>query len=275
MLKRYFRPSHVSIVFHIFYEDVALNIIARLRNFRAKHKVYVTHSHDLSPEIMMALAKLTAPVRFLKVENIGMDVYPFLAAMEHFDLYNAGIICKLHTKRGEDIVGETWQSELFDSVLGNGARLGKNIEFMKANPQLLLVGADSTYLSAHKAMKDNFRNVSDINRTSLHADLEQDWGFFAGTIFIARSTIFKPLPPASMIRNNFSIGSTRGDGEYAHAYERIFGLLPRKFLGQVATVTPSWRGETISMTPSPSSELISRIMKDIHAASLLRNRDAV
>lgn len=266
-LKRYFRSPRVSVVFHIFYEDVALEVIARLKNCHMDHEIYISHSHDLSREIMAALDELTVPIHLLQTDNIGMDVYPFLAMLEHFSLYDAGIICKLHTKRGEGVIGETWKSELFDSILGDGSRLALNVELMEENPQLLLLGAESTYLSAHKAMKGNFHHIFEINRSSLYADLRQDWGFFAGTIFLARSKIFKSLPPASMIRQSFAMGATQGDGEYAHACERLFGLLPRLFLGQVATIPPPVRGNAMAMNPPPSPRLISQIMTDLHTAS--------
>lgn len=258
-----FRPR-IAVVFHIYYDDIARDIISRLKNVSSSYSLYVTHNHDLNPDTIMALAGLKVPLRFLKTENIGMDVYPFLAALEYFDLFETGIICKLHTKRGEGPIGETWKTELFDSILGNGPRFDSNITHLAKHPHMVMLGAASTYLSAHHAMKDNFPHIFDLNQACLYADLKQNWGFFAGTIFLARSRIFRPLPKASIIRQKFARGATRGDGEFAHACERVFGLLPRLSLQDVGTITPAWRGEDVVVNPPPSPDLISRIMTELH-----------
>ncbi|MEX2519512.1 MAG: rhamnan synthesis F family protein [Paracoccaceae bacterium] len=258
-----FRPR-IAVVFHIYYEDIAKEIIARRKNIRSPYSLYVTHNHDLTPDTITALAGLQVRLRFLKTENIGMDVYPFLAALEHFGLFETGLLCKLHTKRGEGPIGDTWKTELFDSILGDGSRFDSNIRYLAAHSHMAMLGAASTYLSAHHAMKDNFPHIFDLNQACLYADLKQDWGFFAGTIFLARSRIFHPLPKASIIRQRFARGATRSDGEFAHACERVFGLLPRLGLQDVGTITPAWRGEEVAVNPLPSPELISRTMTELH-----------
>lgn len=262
--RRMIARPRIAVVFHIYYEEVAREIIARLKNARLAYALYVTHTHDLTPDTKAALAGLKVPLHFLRTENIGMDVYPFLAALEYFDLLGAGLICKLHTKRGEGPIGETWKNELIDSVLGDGLRLEQNVEYLEAHPRVVMLGATSTYLSAHHAMKDNFPHIAEINQASLYADLNQNWGFFAGTIFLARARIFRALPRASIIRMRFARGATRGDGEFAHACERVFGLLPRIGLEDVGTTTPAWRGTNVMVNPPPSPRLISKIMTDLH-----------
>nr|WP_170990120.1 rhamnan synthesis F family protein [Aquamicrobium sp. LC103] len=262
----------MAVLFHIYYEDAVDEIVAALSNTTLKFDLYVTHSSPLAQKTIDALEALPAVAHFLKIENKGMDIYPFLKALEHFQLFNGRIVCKLHTKRGDGEIGNVWKDQLLTAALGDGARFSENVTFLRDNPSVHLLGADSVYLSAHQAMKQNASDVELINSTWLKTDIETDWGFFAGTMFWARSEIFKPLPKASEIAEKFERGATRGDGEFAHALERVFGLLPRLARGTVATLVLSPRGAIQKLDPKPSRRAISQIMRDIKSTQVSLER---
>ena len=94
-----------------------------------------------------------------------------------------------------------------------------------------MLGSSTFYKSANKFMYLNYNSVNDflsyINKDD--PNLLSDWGFFAGTMFWARPEIFDTLIDY-ISRFNLSYESSNdlssSDGTFAHACERIFGLLP-------------------------------------------------
>lgn len=263
-IRKLFRKEKITIVMHIFYEDEAAPILEALSNIKSNYDLYVTHSNELSENTISILRSNSVRPRLLRVENKGMDVYPFLVALERFRLFDGRLICKLHTKRGDGEIGQVWRDELLGATIGDGSLATKNAEFLRAHPNVAMLGAESVYLSAHQAMKENRDDVEFINSGWLKSDTKTDWGFFAGTMFWARSEVFKSLPRTCEIEERFAQGSTKGDGELAHALERIFGILPRHVGGDVATVTQN--AQSIKINPPPSRQAISQIMRAIKGA---------
>ena len=91
------------------------------------------------------------------------------------------------------------------------------------------------------------------------------WGFFAGTMF-SESEIFDSLIDYISRFNllyETSNDLSSSDGTFAHACERIFGLLPLLNNGKVATLDFNSKHNIIqyNCNPKPSLEPITHTLK--------------
>jgi hypothetical protein len=160
-----------------------------------------------------------------------MDVVPFITAAKTFEFHNYRVVLKLHTKNNRTELGRA-HGALFSALLLGSARLVTSIvEAFNKDPNLLLVGPNDLYRSAHYMMYNNRAVLGELcELVGLSTD-PVNWGFFAGTMFWIRGSRLAPL-----IEHHDGIESlaskygpskdrTGRDGSVAHAMERIWGAL--------------------------------------------------
>jgi hypothetical protein len=80
-------------------------------------------------------------------------------------------------------------------------------------------------------MYSNRPNVEKLLNTISAGWPDTEWGFFAGTMFWIRGSLLKPLITnyeklVHAIYSEKEINTTGGDGNWPHAMERVFGVLP-------------------------------------------------
>ena len=214
-----------AVCLHIFYPDVALEILDKLKSIRAPFTLLVTHSEPLDPDVTARLddLKKMRPVEVRKVANEGFDIGPFLDLLPKLVRYD--IVCKLHTKRDHPIYGSVWRDLLLEPLIGSDTIFRKVVRRFGRRRRIAMMGPADLYMSAQYLMGDNTRSVNDLLSEFAPERISTDWGFFAGTMFWARPEIFQPLMDVKIEFRSMT-GSRVDDGTMAHALERIFGLMP-------------------------------------------------
>jgi lipopolysaccharide biosynthesis protein len=160
-----------------------------------------------------------------------MDVLPFLTvALEH-ELHRYDAVLKLHTKNDKAEIGDVLGRLALDGVLGTSELVDMVLNELLLNNDIGLIGSECLYRSAPKVMYENRPKVEKILNAISMKWPDEEWGFFAGTMFWIRGSLLTPLVShyaevVSEVYFETKITTTGGDGGWAHAMERVLGLLP-------------------------------------------------
>ena len=219
----------VAVCIHIFYEHLWEKIAQYLANITVSYDLFITCPWEKKYAVSTILTQ-THPNAWIEgIENFGMDVAPFIHCINQFELWNYDVVLKLHTKNDRSEIREEQGNILFQGTLGSKKLVDQILNKFSADVDLGMVGPDYLYRSAQYLMYGN-RHLVENFRKSLHLEnYEGDWGFFAGTMFWIRGSLLGSLVnPSRMILKllGSSQSSTGGDSSPAHAFERMFGLLP-------------------------------------------------
>jgi lipopolysaccharide biosynthesis protein len=126
-----------------------------------------------------------------------MDMVPFLRLIPSLKEMGYGLVCKLHTKRGVEPLGAVWREHLLETLAGSAATVRALIEAFNRDPLLVLAGPAALYLSAHTTMYENRPMLEQLaSAMEQPPNLNDDWGFFAGSMGWMRVDALMPLAKA-------------------------------------------------------------------------------
>ena len=221
---------------------VVIKIETYLKNIIADRscnvKIFVTVSNTIDDSKIYRIERSRIPnMSLIRVPNRGYDVEPFFYLLRSISLDSYNYIIKLHTKnivRGIDINFNgryisrvQWPTFLFEAIAGSKKAFSKNIENLKNNSNLGMIA--SSYLINNVYYHQEEQREKEIYENyihKLHAERTGNLTYVAGTMFIARSDIFKPLIEAGLLNEVFEQSESRKLGDTkAHAVERLFGVL--------------------------------------------------
>ncbi len=230
----------IAVCAHVFYINRWEIITKYLQNIHHEYDLYLTCPTEIVPLLERATSNFSR-LQIIPVSNIGMDVLPFLHAVHEHALWRYDAVLKLHTKNNKTEAGEILGRLLLDGVLGTSELVEKVLDELLYKNSIGMVGSECMYRSAPKVMKPNRPNVEKILDAIKVGWPKEEWGFFAGTMFWIRGNLLKILVNnyeeiTSRFFTENSIAATGSDGKWAHALERVFGLLP-KFAGKEVAVS--------------------------------------
>lgn len=217
---------------HIFYPELWDELKQCILNISPyPFELYVTmvEEHFLLTENI----RKTFPKAHIEiVENRGYDIGPFIHILNKVDLNKYSYIIKLHTKRDMpvgamlgvmNVSGKKWREyalsflktpDIFTKVIGTfeqNKKLG-----MHGNYHLIMDKETQDPESAQKAHKL-------LQKLGFKNDMET---FVAGTMFMARSDLFKPVQKLRLKINDFEVPDKQHKKTtFAHVMERFFGYI--------------------------------------------------
>jgi hypothetical protein len=225
-----------AIVIHYFYHDSWIAIRDRLVGVSDLLDIFITVSEDLEPHVAREAAIYFPSAEIFSVPNGGMDIWPFLSIVP--TLYQRGYthLCKVHTKSVREPISRVWHHWMLDSLIGDRETVRRVITELARDPSINVVGTAGLYLSASKSMYRNRELVEDLYLAiyGKKVSKQQDWGFFAGTMFWSRTDALLPLAGYVANRSEITETSCGDDGHLVHALERFFGLVAVENGGMVA-----------------------------------------
>ena len=166
------------------------------------------------------------------VDNRGYDIGPFVHVLNKVNLDKYSYVIKLHTKRDMPI----------GAMLGTMNVSGKRwreyaLSFLKT-PQIFAKTLKSFEQTKELGMHGNYhlivdKELHDIESAKKAQELIQKMGlknngsvFVAGTMFMARAKLLKPVQKLKLKINNFeSPDNQHKKTTFAHVMERFFGYL--------------------------------------------------
>jgi lipopolysaccharide biosynthesis protein len=257
----------VAVIAHVFYGDLWGEVATALRRIPIEFDLYVTVPEEHAVTLGSVIRCDFPHAEIVPTKNRGWDIGPFFKALfraERSRNYTA--ICKIHTKKGKTHP-RVWRQILFDSVLGSSALVVDILESFVDNPKLGLVGSKDLYFPILKYLGSNRENLEQI-ALALYPTREIPWrcGFFAGTMFWFRPSLFGPV--SRLVTEGLAFEeSTMRDGEIAHALERAFGLIAALSGAEIGLVVPSTGDlsphllQICSALAQPNSESITKYLQ--------------
>lgn len=229
------RLPRVQILLHIFYLDqidFMINALKKVNNCEMKLCITASNNFD---QVVEKMSPNLPNCNFIKVENVGYDVFPFLRGLQESKLSNFDYIIKLHTKNkrlenrnkvyGIDVSGYTWRDDLVNAILGSKEIFSHNLNFMENNPTVGSIGSGKYLFSTLENQEEENYNLAEWRAAF---DIEKSNHYFGGTMFMARAYPFERFKRVRLEANYFKSADKLTSGSHtdkAHVFERLFGLV--------------------------------------------------
>ena len=173
-------------------------------------------------------------------ENRGYDIWPFIKALKTVNLVEYEFLIKLHTKRdmGKIVAiidnkyffrGQYWRNMLL-SFISSKENFDKSLQAFK-DPSVGMINNHRLF-DRTRETTDNPHLVYCLNEArkllsevGISANPYDEVKYVAGTMFICRATIFKPLQEMNFDVNQFAVVNRKNENDLAHVMERVFGWL--------------------------------------------------
>jgi lipopolysaccharide biosynthesis protein len=236
------QKNKIALLIYVFHIDIYEEILSLVQKlYSIDFDIFLSVNKDIDfKKIEDINTKYSVKVKNISfVDNIGVDILPFLHQILSVDPDEYSLLIKLHTKKSmwgaKNHVN--WRAALMQSIIGDNSILKNNIETLDKNNKIGMITNKNLILRnkefLHSAKIEELCNICNIDYSK-----HKHKAFPAGSIFIARSLPFVKCftePVVNKIKeliiSNQEIGTVkdiyRTDGTYCHSVERIFGYLIR------------------------------------------------
>ena len=245
-------PKKLFVHLHIYYHNQNDYFVKKLCNINTcDWDLFITYVEP-SDELFHKFKTIKPDTKFLQVKNIGYDVYPFIQAIRTINLEDYDYILKLHTKaqrkRFGFIKSNAWRNNLVEFLLHSKKLFRNNLEILNNNKDIGLICNPWQFQTIRgKLSEETYALNTMMKRLNLHY---QGNKFVAGTMFIARASIYKDIANSDICENDFAIEShTHSTSTNAHVLERVFSLI---------VYSKGYKIYTVSRFSSPYLFLISQ-----------------
>ena len=223
------------VIAHVFYPQLWRELADCIRNIDEPKDLIVTYVDDTA--IVQARRDFPSAT-FLRCENRGYDIWPFLKAIQSVCLAKYDLVVKLHTKRDIDLPRK---AEVGYTML-NGSRwrdyLLAFVKTSEAWSKTVARFADSSIgmvADRHVVFRrcDAKREAHGGSFDAAVRELNEKWGipakrsgrFVGGTMFAVRALILARLVMHRFHPEMFGASGGHENETYAHVVERMFGLI--------------------------------------------------
>ena len=212
---------------HLFYKDMWSELKSCLSNIEGyEYDLFVSLvDNDSSLQDDILLFKQDANI--IICENKGYDIMPFVKIINSINLDDYSCVVKLHTKRNTNRVdlnsfsfkGSDWRNCLLNFIKTKD-NFAKCINILEQSSDVGMC-ADSKVIVKYdiydkiaKKRLQEFVSSKSLKNTK--------YSFVAGTMFIARASVFNELKliDLSSFESDF-----KSEGQYAHMVERLLGYI--------------------------------------------------
>ena len=230
---------------HVFYHDQVPWFLDRLRYLDGYDWDLVVTWSMACAVTEKAVRAFKPEARFLAVENVGYDVWPFLKMLSLVDVSPYDIIFKLHTKNitscttvrlnGLHLRKAAWRDVLVDALLGSPEQVRSVVSVFREQPDAGMVCSGKLYASLDFP-EDGKMLTEELASLGLQTEERR---FCVGNMFAVRPGLLAPLRKRDFRPGQFPSRSHSGSGgTLAHLYERIFSLLAPAQGYRVVTMDP-------------------------------------
>ena len=153
----------IAIQAHIFYEDLAIEIINFTNNIPFKFDLYISTIANEKKIIIEDYAKNFSKANNYEIKiynNRGRDVLPLINQLKE-KVKKYKYFCHIHTKKSkhDPILGEKWRKYLYQNLLGNNEIISEIIYDFERFDELGFVFPEVYYEIVKKINKDNYENT--------------------------------------------------------------------------------------------------------------------
>lgn len=222
--------ANIAVSLHLYYTEQWIKITGKLDNINEKFDLYITCATDALESVTIEVHKKYPDATIIPAANNGMDVLPFLEINKEYSLWSYPAVLKIHTKNTKTDDDLIFGNLCYEALLANSDAVQGIIQTLSNNSNVGMIGPEALYRSAKSLMYVNGTMVDKIFNTLGFKPDDDDWGFFAGTMFWVRGSLLHVLADnhtkleslANLEKTEAKSGS---DGTWAHAMERVLGSL--------------------------------------------------
>lgn len=225
----------ILVVFHIYYLELIDYYLQKMANIHScEWDLIVTGNAPLDEEVKKRIRGINADARFLQVDNVGYDIWPFIAAIKSVNLENYDFVIKLHTKNEDDysiklngirMDGRAWKEFMVEPLLGSGERFAKLVEVFRTRPSVGLAYARQLgFVSKGVNVEDGAMLDAECSRLGIERTRHGN-RFCAGTMMAIRASALKFLQDEKITADTFELSASSHTGAtMAHVYERLIPI---------------------------------------------------
>lgn len=218
-------------IVHIYYPEIWSELKECLKNIFVPYDLIVTFvaKHE---DIENDVINFKYDAKIMHTDNSGYDVGPFMQALNTVNLDDYDLLIKLHSKRNLNFeypapllncynIGLNNFRKLLLSFISDKNNFKKCIKAFENNPDL---GMINNYKLVVDEKHENDIQVFNTAKKWLAENnlCVNNFKFVAGTMFIARASLFKVLQ-----KKQFEFNETNRKDVHsnAHVFERFFGAI--------------------------------------------------
>ena len=223
----------VLAVVHVFYPRLWPELASCLRSIDDEKDVIITYVDEAAVEE----ARRDFPeAKFLRCENRGFDVWPFLRALQETELSRYDLVVKLHTKRdiAED-AGYHFNHAVYDGAAWRNFLLAfvRTPEAWRRTRRTLARSGVGMVADRHVVVRrrdvplERTRKSFDAAAEFLGLDpaaVRKSGQYVAGTMFAAKTAALGPLLSKKLTAADFEPAAGHETETRAHVIERALGL---------------------------------------------------
>lgn len=230
----------IAVVAHVYYPELWPELAVCIRNIGGDHDLYVSYSD----EDRIACVRRDFPAaHFVRCENCGFDVWPFLKVLRTMDLNGYDLVVKLHTKRdvnfdgdfrinGCRLNGAAWRNRLLSFCRDAEAWREALSQFddsragMVADGGLIVRRNDLKWDVTRQCYDRAVREMCAVPGVGIPTD--GSCPYVSGTMFAVRAEPLRLLLRKHFAAGDFQPSEHAADGgfimQYAHVVEHLLGF---------------------------------------------------
>jgi hypothetical protein len=226
----------IAVALHLYYTDLWSEFEILLGRWTLPFRLFLTltkENHELAARVTAAFPGSVIRI----VENFGRDVRPFLMLLEDGSFEEFDFVCKIHGKKSishgrEPIFGDIWRRATFLDLIATDQQVQMIFGLFQDNPKIGIIGprrflATSTPTAPRDLLGENRQLANSIAARMGRPIQEDDFDFFEGTMFWARTQALAPLRALRLSPEFTPAHSSYIDGGVEHAVERLFNHTAR------------------------------------------------
>ncbi|NPD83640.1 glycosyltransferase [Lentimicrobium sp. L6] len=223
----------VAIVCHLYYFDLADEIIEYLKNIPISFDIFIsTRANYIEKVNVLFSSKFKGSQVLVKsFSNKGRDIFPFVSYYKSH-LQNYDLVCKIHSKKSpHNLHLEGWRKYLLEQLIGGKAPIKKILHSFKSDKKLGVVWPiEYPYLSVVYKDNDWINDDASAKFYQSHSKLPKirstrsdfNFEFPTGSMFWFRPQSFKELLQLNIQMEDFEEEKNQLDYTLAHYLERLW-----------------------------------------------------
>jgi lipopolysaccharide biosynthesis protein len=212
--------SNIAIVLHLYYLDMWETIAGYLSNVQENFDLYVSLPDCCTDELIEHRILVEFPTAtIVRVQNIGVDVMPFIMTYQEYALHRYKFCCKIHSKKStRHRFGGRFAKDCYERLLGNELIVENHLNLLN---RVADIGMIASHIVEYPYLYGENKSMVNSLCAAMQISEPNTTRFSAGNMFWVKGAALSYLRSVPWQDMDFEPGYAE-DGTIAHAFERLF-----------------------------------------------------